>query len=268
MTAPEPTDVTPASRSAVLCAPWASPADIPEVHRSLLSDAEWQQLLLQASEILYYLSGRQFSGAGCTETVTLRSVPPSPGQGSWPYHRTWGACPCWSYGSWIDSWLYPDPLGLFVGNHYRPMAIKLPHQRVTAVTAVVQNGVAFTDFRLTSSGYLERTDGQSWVVCNDSTQVSYVWGVQPPESGVQAAVAFAYQLGLSRTGSTRCQLPERVQSISRQGISVAVLDPQTFLKDGRTGIYIIDLFLAAVNPGARAQRGRVYSPDTATAFRS
>lgn len=267
MTAPDPIDVTPATRSAVLCAPWATPADVPETDRPIASDPEWTSLLLQASEILFYLSGRQFSGPGCTETVMLRSVPPSPGAGAWPYHRTWGSCGCWAFGALIEGVWLPQPAGLYAGAHYAPMAIKLPRQRIQSVTSVLQNGVAFTDWRLTHSGYLERTDGQSWVMCNDTTQVTYTWGIAPPESGVQAAVSFAHELALSRANSSQCQLPERVQSITRQGISVAVLDPQTFLKDGRTGIYLVDLFLSSVNPYARKQRAYVLSPDIPTAFR-
>lgn len=268
MTAPGPADVPPAPRSAVLCAPWASPSDIPESQRTLQSLEEWQSLIMQASEILFYLSGRQFSGSGCTETMTLRSIPPSPGAGSWPYHRSWGMCACWNFGSWLDGQFFPDPLGLIGFAHYQPMAIKLPRQRITAVTAVTQNGVAFTDYRLTGSGWLERTDGRSWVVCDDTTDVTFAWGIAPPESGVQAAITFAYELALSRVGSSKCQLPERVQSITRQGISVAVLDPQTFLKDGRTGLYLVDLFLAAVNPHGTKQRARVLSPDLPTGFRA
>lgn len=261
MTAPDPVDVPPAPRSAVLCSAWASPADVPEQYRPLLSDEQWAIVLMQCSEILFYLSGRRFYGGGCTEIVILRSHPNSPGTGMWPYHDSWGDCPCWSSARWVSGELYPPPLGLFVGQHYAAMAIGLPRSPVTAVTAVLHNGVAFTAWRLTRSGWLERTDGGSWDLCQDSTEVSYSFGEAPPESGVQAAVALAVQVALAIGGSVDCQLPQRIQSITRQGISMAVLDPQEFLADGRTGIYMVDLFLAAVNPHGRGQRGRVWSPD-------
>lgn len=261
MTAPEPVDVSPAPRSPVLCAPWATPADVPEPRRPLLSNEEWAVKLMQASEILFYLSGRRFYGGGCEETVTLRSRPPSPGMGSWPYHRSWGDCACWGLGSIIDAWLYPPPSGLYTGNHYRAMAVQLPRAPVTSIVAVIHNGLPFADFRVTRSGYLERTDGQSWDVCNDTTAVTYAFGNPPPETGVQAAVELAVQFALAELGSDECQLPERIQSVTRQGLSMTVLDPQDFLKEGRTGIYFVDLFLAAVNPLGRGQRARVWSPD-------
>ncbi len=43
-----------------------------------------------------------------------------------------------------------------------------------------------------------------------------------------------------------CSLPERVTSITRQGASWTILDPQDFLKDGLTGIGPIDQWLAQV----------------------
>lgn len=265
MTQPEPEDVAPADRSQVLCSAWASPADVPEHRRSLLSDEEWAIVLMQASEILWMLSGRRFYGAGCTESATLRSTPPGAGEGAWPYHTSWGNCDCWDYGYWANGVLMPP--SNYGQEHYSPMAIRLPRSPVT-VTSVTVNEVAFTEWRVTRAGYLERTDGGSWNVCGDSTTVAYTFGEPPPETGVQAAVELAIQFALSRNNSQECELPARVQSVTRQGISVNVLDPQEFLSDGRTGLYMVDLFLAAINPLKRAQRARVWSPDIPTAGRN
>ena len=65
-----------------------------------------------------------------------------------------------------------------------------------------------------------------------------------------------------------CSLPERVTSVSRQGMSWTLLDPQDFLESGRTGIYEIDLMLASLNPARALARPRVFSPDLprATAY--
>lgn len=221
-------------------------------------------MIMQASEILYYLSQRRWIGGGCSETAVLRAHPPGPGEGSWPYSRTWGACGCWRSSSVVDGFLTPF-MGAY-SSHLTAFAIKLPRAPLTGITAVLQNGATFTDWRLARNGYLERTDGLPWNLCDDSTQVTYTFGEPPPEAGVQAAVALAVQLGRARAGDDNCALPERVQTVTRQGITVSVLDPQEFLQQGRVGIYEVDLFLAAVNPYGRAQRGRVYSPDIAAAF--
>lgn len=267
MTDPIPVDVPPGPVSDVLCAAWATPADVPEQYRPLLSNTLWESVLMQASEILYWLSGSQFAGGGCTETATLRSRPPAAGVAAWPYSRTWGECSCWSLGSWGDNRLIPPAPGLWSGRHYSPMAIKLPRSPVTAVSSVTVNGDAFAAWKIDGAGWLERTDGQGWIVCNDVTVIDYAWGVPPPESGKQAAVKLAVEIALAMNNDSTCQLPARVQSVTRQGISVAVLDPQDFLDNGRTGIYLVDLFLIAVNPGNLRRRARVWSPDIPVARR-
>src|SRR5579885_1857268 len=114
---------------------------------------------MQASEILFYLTQRRWYGGGCKETATLRSHPPGPGEGSWPYSRTWGMCGCWSYASVADGFLWP-----YTGeyrSHLRAFAVRLPRAPVT-VTAVLHNGQPFTDWRMGRNGYLERTDGLPW----------------------------------------------------------------------------------------------------------
>lgn len=49
----------------------------------------------------------------------------------------------------------------------------------------------------------------------------------------------------------KCSLPERVTSVSRQGASWTILDPQDFLSDGLTGIGPIDQWLAQVGLRSR-----------------
>lgn len=49
----------------------------------------------------------------------------------------------------------------------------------------------------------------------------------------------------------KCSLPERVTSITRQGASWTILDPQDFLSDGLTGIGPIDQWLSQVGLRSR-----------------
>jgi hypothetical protein len=152
------------------------------------------------------------------------------------------------------------------GDHQQPFAIQLP-RRPRSITTVTVDGVAFTDFRLTASGWLERLDGHGWQMCGETTVITYAVGEAPPVSGSQAAVDLAVQMHLDRVGDSSCLLPIRMQSFSRQGISVEVLDTMEFLDNGRTGLYSVDLFLAAINPKGRGQRATVWSPDTPRAVR-
>jgi len=68
-------------------------------------------------------------------------------------------------------------------------------------------------------------------------------------------------------GDDECMLPQRITSISRQGVSYTLLDSQDFIDDLRTGLYAIDLFLKSVNPDKARARTRVFSPDVPRARR-
>jgi hypothetical protein len=68
-------------------------------------------------------------------------------------------------------------------------------------------------------------------------------------------------------GDEDCALPQRVTSISRQGVSYTLLDSQDFIDDVRTGLYAVDLFLKTVNPDKARAKSRVFSPDVPRARR-
>lgn len=263
-----------APRSAVLCSSWANPEDVPAAWfgdapgaTPEQKAAAWRRVLLLASELLWAMSGRVWYGGGCTETAQLRSHPPGAGNDGWPYDPSWGNCGCWS-GLADMSWNGTDMrFGDVAQRHVRPFAIHLPRAPITVVDSVLVDGVPFTNWRLTRSGWLERLDGAAWNMCNDSTLVTYRWGVPPPEGGVQAAIRLAHEILLDEIGSDACQLPARLQSITRQGISMAVLDPMDFLRQMRTGLAQVDLWLAAVNPDAKQARGSVWWPEKNAAAR-
>jgi uncharacterized protein DUF4082 len=254
-----------AARSQVLCSPWALPNDVPEPERSKQSDAEWMRDLTEASEILYYLSGRRWIGLGCTETATLRSVD---GNGTWPYHPSWGSCPCWSYGTWEGLWLYPPGVNVRLGHYQGPVAIQLPMSPIGTVTEVLEDGVLLSaaTYRVSRSGWVTRIDGRSWNTCMDTTTITYTFGEPPPEGGVRSAVDLAVERLAWRLGE-ECAWPRTVTSVTRQGLSMEIANPLDFISDGRTGLPGVDMWLAAVNPTARAQRGRVWSPDIPAAHR-
>ena len=95
----------------------------------------------------------------------------------------------------------------------------------------------------------------------NNNRLTYTYGSAPDETGVSAAVSLASEIGKAETGDSSCRLPKRVTSITRQGISVAVIDSMDFFKISKTGIPEIDLWLTSVNPKARRRRARVFSPD-------
>jgi hypothetical protein len=251
----------PAPQSQELCSAWATPDDVPETYRGNVSDAQWIMWLMFASETMFRLSGQQWSGGGCTYTAELRGAPPEPGSGAWPYYRTWGLSPSGPAYWWWNSFLGFAWFPQFAGPVSSVYAIKLPHDEITEVTAVLINGEPFSSWQLVRGSWLERTDGDRWGKSTDTTLVTYGYGVAAPAGGVNAVVQLAVEIMKWQTQDNSCRLPKRVTSITRQGVSLAVIDPMRFLDKGRTGVYEIDLWLAAVNPQGRQRRGRVWSPD-------
>lgn len=89
--------------------------------------------------------------------------------------------------------------------------------------------------------------------------VDYTYG-SPPSPEIQRAInQLAQQFALAEACSDNCQLPERVTSVVREGISWTLIDPQDFLENGRTGLYFVDLVIKAV--GGPKARTRVFSPE-------
>lgn len=70
-------------------------------------------------------------------------------------------------------------------------------------------------------------------------------------AGADLAAARLAEEYLKAYQGKECSLPERVTSISRQGASWTILDPQDFLQDGLTGIGPIDQWLAQVGLRSR-----------------
>ena len=218
--------------------------------------------------ILWALSGRVWYGGGCTETAVLRSLPPAPGTGSWPYESTWGSCRCWNAAGWQLVGGIPIRSLMFLGSHDMvPIAVKLPRSPVTGVTSVTVDGDPFGAWTLNRAGWLERTDGRPWQLCDNSTEITYTYGEAPPGGGRDAAVELGIELLRYRLGLDGCRIPRRATQITRQGVSISI-DPRDFLNEGGTGLMLVDLWLRSVNPERRPMPATVWSPDLPTTVRS
>jgi len=101
--------------------------------------------------------------------------------------------------------------------------------------------------------------GTPWTPCN--TEITYAYGVPVPMAGRMAARKLAIEFARLWSGDEMCELPQRVTSVSRQGVSYTILDNQEFIDELRTGLYEIDLFLKTVNPDNARRKSKVFSPD-------
>jgi hypothetical protein len=107
--------------------------------------------------------------------------------------------------------------------------------------------------------------GTPWTPCN--TEITYSYGTPVPVAGKMAARKLAIEFARLWSGDEACELPQRVTSVSRQGVSYTILDNQEFIDELRTGLYEIDLFLKVVNPDNARRKSKVFSVDTPRARR-
>jgi hypothetical protein len=137
-----------------------------------------------------------------------------------------------------------------------PTVLNLPGP-VQSVSKVLIDGVVLpaTSYRVANQRQLIRTDGETWPSCQDmlaastepnTFEVTYVRGIPVPIGGQVAAGSLACELAKAACGDESCALPQRLQSITRQGLTVAMqLEGETF--DSQTGIWAIDSWVASVN---------------------
>lgn len=143
---------------------------------------------------------------------------------------------------------------------------------IDSITEVKLNGsvLASNKYHVDNRRALVRSDDQCWPKCQDMAaadtedntwSVKYVKGRPLPEAGRSALAEFTKEFLLGCVGDKCCKLPSRVTSIQRQGVSVTLLDPMTFIDYGRTGLYSVDMWLKSVNPKGRSRGAAVLSPD-------
>lgn len=230
------------------CTPWATladlctPCDDYDLDPVLLEDA-----LQASSDVLYNLTGRRWPGE-CTDLVR-------------PCRRECGS---------------RDGCGCGGASEFR-----LPGYPVTSIDQVKVDGLVVDpaeyrlDGRRTLVG-LRRADGtlRVWPNCQrldlpdteeGTWSVAYTYGDDPPRGGVRSAATLGCEIAKAcqpeAFGSAKCRLPARVTTISRQNITLAVLDPLTvFSKDGLTGLPEVDLWISSVRHGDARRRATVRDP--------
>jgi hypothetical protein len=159
--------------------------------------------------------------------------------------------------------------------------IRLPSVPVVEIVEVVVDGVVVdpTEYRVDNDGRLVRLPDIAgrpgrWPAWQDLTlpatevgtfEVTYRHGQSPPSGGVRAAVTLARELAAGWSTDpavmSTCRLPKRVTTISRQGVTLAVLDPLTLFADGLCGIPSVDLWVASDRYGTVHRSAAVF--DTA-----
>lgn len=243
-----------------ICTPWATEADV----GSPCDDYEFDPTVLDdglqvASQILYELTGRRWPGV-CTETIRPCG-----------YRTTdaWGAA-----GQGWCGCLSSRTCGC------RQLSeLRLPNHPAIEVTAVKIDGatVDFDRYRIDDYRWLvylpesDTAERQSWPCCQridlpdtdeDTWSVTYTYGQEPPLGGVKAAASLGCQLALGWQPETvgQCRLPKRVTTVTRQGITLGVIDPLSLFADGLTGLPEVDLWVQSIRLGQQRRQAAVMVP--------
>lgn len=167
--------------------------------------------------------------------------------GTW-YNRCWGGCRCAAR-----------------------CEVDLDGPTTTAaVQSVTVRGelVDPSAYQIQNNYLLVRTDGHCWPTCVDYSKqdppeftVTYLRGEELGPALQLMTGKLAYEYALACEGSEECRLPTRLQSLSRQGVSVQVSPGNTYLDFGMTQIAEIDQLIIALNPNRLTERPMVLSPD-------
>ena len=109
-----------------------------------------------------------------------------------------------------------------------------------------------TAYQVEDYRYLVRIDGGTWP---REVTVTYDHGFSPPAGADVATAELACELARAMSGDKECRLPQRIQSKTRQGVTVRFPD----FEAGRTGLPLVDMWIAsAKNP---EQPPRIHTPD-------
>lgn len=264
------------------CSSWISGVDVvafdPSLGVGMAAAYEYDDVAAAASALMFELSGRQFPGV--CETVVR------------PCRQ---ACACWGGGAAGVGpfyWSSADVAGALQGGWVsergdacgcgHESSVALSGYPVREVLEVLIDGevVDPSGYRLDDRRRLVRladlstsppTD-RSWPACQDlglpdsepgTFSVRYSFGVEVPLLGRWAAAQLAAELWKAFPGNQgECHLPSRVTRIARNGVTMErILPTADLLRQGATGLQMVDSFVAQVNPTKARRRSAVFSPD-------
>jgi hypothetical protein len=272
------------------CSPWCDGADIEAlpavaaaITKALASgvtqpaiDAICATSAIAASEVLYELSGRVYTGACGPETVRPVSRPSDADTRSLA-----GGSPLGWFSAFGSASSYgAAPVGVLA--HYAtedPPTIRLPYP-VTEITQVKIDGTVIPSDEYELRGFKElvrmRVSASSsptarwgWPTSQipdlpdteaGTFSVTFMFGAAPPQMGVLAAVKLGEYLAMPQLGDST-HYPKGTRQMTRQGVTTQVASTIDILEKGSLGIWEVDAFILSVNPRKLQRQSAVWSPD-------
>ena len=221
-----------------------------------------------ATEVIWALSGRQFGLC----TVTLRPCRLECAEVPWPS----GGYSTWAGNSWISptlisgQWFNVVCGRCTMGCSCSSLSEVLLPAPVHSVVEVKIDGVVVTGsaYRLDDNRRVVLLDAE-WPTCQelnlpdtepDTWSITARYGLEVPEGGAWAIGELACELIRARNGED-CRLPRNVTQLVRQGVTIQFPDAVELVRQGLTGLYLVDQFVSTWNPSGLRRRSGTYSVD-------
>ena len=212
--------------------------------------------LKMASHILYILTGEKFQGERTTteffagNSATDRVYAPAVIQG-----RMYNL-PRSQVARSISGLSGGGPGG-------RVTKLYLKHRPIREIIEIVEDGQTLPEdsYVLRERAFIRKRNGAVWQMSpTKELAVTYRYGANPPAMGIEEAIKLADQFMLYEIGSDECILPETVTAVERQGVSIAVINPDDIIQNGFTGIRSTDMFIKTYNPDRARVKSKLYIP--------
>lgn len=141
----------------------------------------------------------------------------------------------------------------------------------TEIVEVLIGGIAVdpATYHVDDDHWLVRSGGECWPQCADmdnlvgdnTFEVTYLRGTPVPQALLRAAAMLACEWAKGCLNDDTCRLSNRVTSIIRQGITIDMVDPESLLESGLTGLWEVDTVIRSLNPHRTVERLRIYAPE-------
>lgn len=230
-----------------------------------------------ATETLWALSGMRFGLCNvtlrpCRRECFTTPFPPD-GWAQWPWTGTYPQ-PALIGGSWFNLVCGSCP-GTCSCTTVSEFVLPAPVHEIIEIK-IDGTPMASGAYRLDNNRIVVRTDGGQWPFCNDLSlddtepgtwSVTATFGEVIPDGARLAMGQLVCEIIRAALGGD-CKLPAGIQQLVRQGVTISYPDVGELFRQGRTGLYLVDMFLAAWNPYNLRQRSRVYRVDQPTVRRA
>lgn len=141
----------------------------------------------------------------------------------------------------------------------------------TEIVEVLIGGIAVdpATYHVDDDHWLVRSGGECWPQCADmdnlvgdnTFEVTYLRGTPVPQALLRAAAMLACEWAKGCLNDDTCRLSNRVTSVIRQGITIDMVDPESLLESGMTGLWEVDTVIRSLNPHRTVERLRIYAPE-------